>query len=118
MGAGDVDCDEIINMHFQEHSGELSFEKIIYNSDSKVYTIIGRTAKFITSETESGAPEYEYGQHVRVSIPAGTKIRSDHAQGEVTIDRIYNDYQNAHSDFQIYPFVYNTKNKTLGNMGN
>jgi hypothetical protein len=106
----------------QEYSGELSFNKITYNSNSRVYTITGNAAKFITDETESGAPEYEYGQNVSVSLPAGTKITSQHNQkkGEsvVTIDNIYDDYQKKLPEFETYPFIYNTKTKTLGNIGN
>jgi hypothetical protein len=103
----------------QEYSGELSFNKITYNPNSKVYTITGNAAKFITDETESGAPEYEYGENVSVSLPAGTKIRSYHAEGkEVTVDNIYNDYQKKHPEFETYPFIYNTKTKTLSNIGN
>ena len=100
------------------YSGELSFDKITYDSNSKIYTITGRAAKFITAETESGAPLYEYGQTVSVFLPSGTQIRSHHAGGVVTIDRIYNDHQRGYSDFEFYPFIYNTKNKTLENIGN
>jgi hypothetical protein len=106
----------------QEYSGELSFGKITYNLNSKVYTITGQAATFITDETESGAPLYEYGQNVSVSLPAGTEIHSyhDQAKGEnvVTVDNIYNDYQKGHPEFEMYPFIYNTKTKTLSNIGN
>ncbi len=101
------------------YSGEIKLENITADSNQEVYTITGKAATLVNEDTPSGAPEYEYGETVSVTLPAGSMIRSDHVGNEsVTIESIYDDYQKDNGDLKVYNFIYNTVEGTLGNMSN
>jgi hypothetical protein len=117
---------DAINFYFYQknpsehaYSGKLSFDDINYDMNAKTYTIEGRVARLLPYKTASGAPAYDYGQVVSVTLTSGTMIRSDHSNGqEITIDSIYSDYQLPDTDLKLYPYIYNTEEKTLANIGN
>ena len=113
----------------KEFSGELYVEKIEYNTKTKVYTIIGKEAKYTGREYESGASIYNYGKTVSVSLNAKTIVNgADDIPDKTTIDEVYKKFNTKISykeneidtinTYNMYPIHYETKSKTFENVGN
>ncbi len=98
---------------------EMLLEEIVYNpyTNPETYVMIGRTATLDGYYEESAAPCYIYGKElIFITFETETVIEVD---GEDwTINKIWYDYKNPHSDFHHYPYVYNKTENTLWNMGN